>query len=87
MNSPMASYPYHAVRPLLIVFPPPGFNLALRFLQRQQPVLVEALIPKLAIEAFDQGILDRFPWLNKVEVHAVLRDHGKHQSSVMVNIS
>lgn len=47
-------------------FLPPGFNHDLGFLQRQKPVLVQTLLPKLAVEALDKGILDWFLRLNKV---------------------
>jgi len=63
--------PYGAVRPLFIVFPPPGFNHELRFRQRQKPVLAETLIPKFAVEAFEKRILDRFARLNEVEMHPI----------------
>lgn len=63
--------PNRAVRPLFVVFPPLRFNHELRFLQREKPVLVQALVPELAVEAFDNRILDRFARLNKVQVLAV----------------
>lgn len=68
--------PNGAVRPLLIVFPSPGFNHELRFLLREKPVLVQTLIPKFAVEAFDKRILNRLPQLNEVQRHAVLGGPG-----------
>ncbi len=68
--------PNRAVRAFFNVFPPPRFNHELRFLERQKPVLVEALIPKLAVEALDKRILHRLPWLNEVQLHAMLRRPG-----------
>ena len=51
--------PNGAVRPLLIICSTPGFNHYLGLLQGQKPVLVQALIPKLAVEAINTCILDR----------------------------
>ena len=42
--------PNRAARSLFIIFPSPGFNHKLRFLQAQKPVLVQTIIPKLPIE-------------------------------------
>ncbi len=64
--------PNRAVRPLLVVFPPPRFDHELRFLQGQKPVLVEAFIPKLAVEALDKGILHGLSRLNEVEMDPML---------------
>ena len=58
--------PNGAVRPFLIVLSPPGFNHDLGLLQREKPVLVQTLIPKLAIEALNKRVLDWFPRLDRV---------------------
>lgn len=61
-----------AVCALFIVFPAPRFNHELSFLQGHKPVFVETFIPKLSVEALDKGILHRLPWLNEVQMYAVL---------------
>lgn len=68
--------PDGTVRPLLIVLSSPGFNHELRFLHRQKPVLVQAFIPKLTVEALNKRVLHRFPRLNEVQMHAVLHRPG-----------
>ncbi len=68
--------PNGTVRPLFIVLSSPGLNHKLRFLQRQKPVLVQTFIPKLAVEALNKRVLHRLPWLNEVQMHAVLHRPG-----------
>lgn len=60
------------VRPLFIIFSAPGLNHDLRLLYGQKPVLVQALISKLAVEAFNKCVLDRLPRLDEVQPHPVL---------------
>jgi hypothetical protein len=48
------------VRPYLVVVLPPDLDLMLGFVECYKPVLVEALVAKLAVEALDEAILDRF---------------------------
>ena len=48
------------MRPYLVVILPPDLDLMLGFVQCHKPVLVEALVAKLAVEALDEAILDRF---------------------------
>ena len=62
--------PEGTVRPLFIVLSSPGFNHALRFLQRQQPVLVQTFIPKRPVEALDKGVLHRLSRLHEGQVRA-----------------
>jgi hypothetical protein len=64
--------PTGAVRPLLVIGSAPGRNHDLGLLYGQQPVLVYALISKLAVDALHTGILDRFPRLNTVKASAML---------------
>jgi hypothetical protein len=59
------------VRPFLIVFLPPGFDDDFGFLQRCELVLVQTLIPELAIEALAEGVLDRLTRLDEMQLHAV----------------
>ena len=58
--------PNGTVRPLLIIFSAPGLNDDLGLVYGQKPVLVQTLISKLPVEALDESILDRLPWLNEV---------------------
>jgi hypothetical protein len=60
--------PNRAVCPFLIVLSPPGLTHNLRFLSREKPVLVQALIPNLAVETFDKCILDRLFRLDDVRL-------------------
>jgi hypothetical protein len=64
--------PNATVRPLLIIFSAPGFNHDLGLLSREQPVLVQTLISKLAVEAFNTRVLDRLPRLDAVQRHPML---------------
>ena len=56
----------------LIVFLPPGFDEAAGFSQGGEPVLIEAFVAELAVEAFDERILCGFAWGGEVQLHAVL---------------
>jgi len=64
--------PNGTVRPLLIIFSAPGFNHDLGLQSREQPVLVQTLISKLAVEAFNTRVLDRLPRLDAVQRHPML---------------
>ena len=50
----------------LVVILPPLFNEAAGFVEGGEPVLVEAFIAELAVEAFDVGVLGRFAWGDEV---------------------
>ena len=52
-----------AVRPYLVVVDPPARNLNTRLRQAPEPVLVQAFVAKLAVEALDVGILRGLAWL------------------------
>lgn len=45
---------------------PPGFDNAPRHRQAPKQMLVEAFIAEAAVEAFHEGILDRFAWRDAV---------------------
>lgn len=64
------------VSAFFVVFPAPGFDHELRFLEGQKPVLIETFIPKLAVEALDKGVLQPVSRLNEVQVHAMLSRSG-----------
>jgi len=50
--------PQRAVRPDLVVVETPRLDLAARVGQVDKPVLVQALVTKLAVEALDEAVLD-----------------------------
>jgi hypothetical protein len=47
------------MRALFVVVGAPGFDDIACFLQRCERVLVQAFIPELTVEAFDEGVLRR----------------------------
>ena len=55
-----------AVRSDFVVFLPPGFDETASFGQGGEPVLIEAFVAELAIEAFDEGVLRGFAWGGEV---------------------
>ncbi len=59
-----ASAPHYILRARL--------NHHLGFLYGQKPVLVQAFIAKLAVEAFNTRVLDRLSLLDEVQPHPVL---------------
>ena len=50
----------------MVIVVSPLFNNMTRFLKAAEPVLVKAIVSKLAIQAFHQSILGRLAGLNKV---------------------
>src|ERR1035437_6656758 len=60
------------MRPDMIVVPLPVADLAPRVSQIQEPVLVQTLIPELAVEAFDVAILHRPARRDEVQLYSVL---------------
>jgi hypothetical protein len=53
--------------------PAPGLDVPLRLAQRREVMLVEALIPPLAVEAHDEAVLYRPPRADEVEPWALGR--------------
>ena len=60
------------MRSLLIVISSPGRNEYFRVMQITEPVFIQTLIPKFAVEALDVGILGRFSRLNQQRWDTVL---------------
>ena len=52
--------------PAGVVIDPPGFDGFPGILQVQKPVFVEAFVPELAVEGFDEGILNRLAGVDEV---------------------
>ena len=57
--------------PLLMVVAAPGFDLFLSILQAQKPVLIQAFLPKPAVERFDEGVVCGLAWPGKIQDHAM----------------
>jgi hypothetical protein len=61
------------VRPLAIVFGDPCGDLAPRVVEIEEPRLVQELVAHPAIEAVDEGVLDRLARRNEVPIDARAR--------------
>src|SRR5258707_173230 len=64
------------MRPDFVVVPPPKLDLLLRVGEIDKPVGIEALVSKLAVEAFDVAVLGRLAWPDEVQLHAPLEGPG-----------
>ena len=63
--------PQRGMRTNPIVILPPGFCQPLGFVQRQEPVLIQALVTKPSIERLDHSIIRGLSRPAEVELHAV----------------
>jgi len=61
-----------AGRSLFIVLSPPGLNHGLCFPDREKLVLVQTLLTKLPVDAFNKRVLVRPPRLDEVRPYPVL---------------
>ena len=57
---------------VVVVVAAPAFDREAGVVQAGEPVLVEALVPELPVEALDKRILYGLAGLDEVELHAVL---------------
>ena len=64
--------PQRAVRAHRVVVYPPGLDYFSRPPQIHELVLVQAFIPELPVEAFDERVLHEPPSLNEVQRHPML---------------
>ena len=64
--------PQRAVRPHRVVVHSPGLDHLARISQIHEPVLVQAFVPELPVEAFDEHVLRRFASLDEVQRHLML---------------
>jgi hypothetical protein len=73
------------MQPHGVVIDAPRFNGLLRLGNAEKPVLVQALVAKLAVETLDVRVLNRLAGANKARldalaigllVHAISVDHG-----------
>ena len=62
-----------------IVVLPPFFHHGPCLLRVTEPVLVQAFIPKLAIEALDVGVLRGFTWVDEVQLNPSLLSPAEHR--------
>src|SRR5262249_56004223 len=56
----------------LVVIDPPRLDPRARIVAVEKPVLVEALVTELAVERFDEGIVDRFTGSDEMQLNAIL---------------
>ncbi len=60
------------VRPFPIVFDSPPFDFAAHVVERDEDLFVEALLAEPAVEALDEGVLDRSARLDELQLHPAL---------------
>ncbi len=58
-----------------MVIDTPGFDQLLGISQVEEPVLVQAFVPKLAVETFDGPVLHWFPRCDDVQLDALPAAH------------
>ena len=63
----------------MVVVDPPLRDFVSCIRQAQEPVLVEAAVPELAVEAFDERILRRLVRLDKGQGHLPLMRPEEHR--------
>ena len=59
------------MRTLSVVFLPPSFDLLLGLGERGEVMLVQALVPQLAVETLDEAVLDRMAGPDEIEPNAL----------------
>ena len=62
-----------------VVMSPPFIDGGSGIVETGEPVQVEAVVPELAVEALDEGVLRRLAWLDEVQFHTRLpcpEEHG-----------
>ncbi len=58
------------VRPAVVVVEPPRFDRLAGFGEREEDVLVEALVAQFAVERFDEGVLHRLAGVDVVPLQS-----------------
>jgi hypothetical protein len=66
------------MRTCAVVIDAPPFDLFAGLAQRIKRVLVQAFVSKLAVKAFDVGILGGFPWCDVVQAHMPIASPDQH---------
>lgn len=69
------------MRPASVVVFAQGLDRAPGFSQRQENVLVEALVAETAVEAFDEGVLRWLPRRDVVQAYSMRRGSCKHRQT------
>ena len=69
------------MRPTFVVVDPPFFDDIARFGERCKHVFVKALVAKLPVEAFDDGVLCRLTRRDIVKFNAMLSRLRKHRQA------
>src|SRR5665213_3417984 len=69
------------VRPASVVVLAPGLDRPASFGERLEDMLVEALVAEAAVEAFDEGVLRRLPWLDVVQAYSMRSSPRKHRKA------
>src|SRR4029079_16672879 len=72
------SIPETAVWTHGVVVNAPELNLASGIGDREEPVFIQAGIPKLPVVAFDESVLCRFARLNEMKLHGALLSPKEH---------
>ena len=68
-----------AVRTNSVVVNAPDLDMAPGVGDRDEPVFIQAGIPKFAVVTFDKGVLCRFAGLNEMKLHPALLGPEKHR--------
>ena len=69
------------MRPTFVVVDPPFLDDIARFGERCKHVVVKALVARLPVEAFDEGILRGLTLRDLVKLYAMLRRPRKHRQA------
>src|SRR5690348_6003329 len=69
------------MRPTPIVFATPGTDDLLSFVERREPVVVETLTAKRAVQTFNERILVRLSRLDEVQLNTILMRPLIHRRS------
>jgi hypothetical protein len=64
------------VWPIFVVVLAPVFDRLPRVSKGEKPILIQALLPQSAVEAFDKSIVCKLSWPAELEFHAVMMSSG-----------
>src|SRR5512142_1273241 len=69
------------VRSQEVIVRPPTSQLLPHILEREEDFHVQTLISEAPIEAFDEAVLDRLTWPNKIQLHPMAIGPGIHDAT------
>src|SRR5262245_38650287 len=69
------------MRPTLVVLAPPRLDAPPSIVESQEVVRVQAIVPKLVVEAFDETVLHGLPGVDEVKSDLVSEGPGVHLST------